>query len=50
MGKASSSKKVQRAARAAAASRGASERRELGFPLIVTLVILLGIGLVAVAR
>ena len=50
MGKASSSKKVQRAARAAASSRGASERRELGFPLIVGLVVLLGIGLVVAAN
>ena len=50
MGRASSSKKVQRAARAAASSRGASERRELGFPLVVGVVILLGIGLVIVAN
>ncbi|MEO0495218.1 MAG: hypothetical protein AAF081_17565 [Actinomycetota bacterium] len=50
MGKASSSKKVQRAAKAAASSRGASEQRELGFPLAVLAVIILGIGLVVVAR
>ena len=50
MGKASSSKKVQRAARAAASSRGASERRELGFPLVVGITILLGIALVVVAN
>ncbi|MEM8707770.1 MAG: hypothetical protein AAGE98_15000 [Actinomycetota bacterium] len=50
MGKASSSKKVQRAAKAAASSRGASEQRELGFPLAVLAVIVLGIGLVGVAR
>lgn len=50
MGKASSSKKVQRAAKAAASSRGASESRELGFPLVIGVVILLGIGLVFLAR
>lgn len=50
MGKASSSKKVQRAARAAASSRGASERRELGFPLTVLAVVILGIVLVIAAR
>lgn len=50
VGKASSSKKVQRAARAAASSRGAGERRERGFPLLVGLVILLGVGLVVAAR
>ena len=50
MGKASSSKKVQRAARAAASSRGASERRELGFPLVVGVVVLLGIALVVAAN
>jgi len=41
---------VQRAARAAAASKGAGERRELGFPLVMAAVIVLGIGLVVVAR
>lgn len=50
MAKASSSKKVQRAAKAAASSRGASERRQLGFPLVVALVIVAGIALVYVAR
>ena len=50
MGKASSSKKVQRAARAAASSRGAGERRERGFPLLVGLVVILGVGLVLAAR
>lgn len=50
MGKASSSKKVQRAARAAASSRGASERRELGFPLTVLAVVILGVVLVVAAR
>ncbi|MEM9467138.1 MAG: hypothetical protein AAGA90_17330 [Actinomycetota bacterium] len=50
MGKASSSKKVERAARAAASSRGASERRELGFPMAVAAVVVLGIGLVVIAR
>jgi hypothetical protein len=50
VGKASSSKKVQRAARAAASSRGASERRELGFPLTVAAVVVLGVALVVAAR
>ena len=50
MAKASSSKKVQRAARAASSSRGASERRRLGFPLVVVLVMVLGVVLVVVAR
>ena len=50
MAKASSSKKVQRAARAASSSRGASERRQLGFPLVVVLVVVLGVVLVVVAR
>lgn len=50
MGKASSSKKVQRAARAAASSRGASERRELGFPFVIGLIVLLGVILVVVAN
>lgn len=50
VGKASSSKKVQRAAKAAASSRGAAESRELGFPLVVGLVVVLGIGLVFLAR
>ena len=50
MADSSSSKKVQRAARAAASSRGASERRELGFPLILGAVVVLGIILVVVAN
>ena len=50
MGKASSSKKVQRAARAAASSRGASERRELGFPITIAVVVVLGVLLVVLAR
>jgi len=48
--RASSSKKVQRAARAAASSKGASERRNLGFPLVVAIVVVLGIVLVIFAR
>jgi hypothetical protein len=47
---ADSSKKVQRAARAAAASQGKGERREMGFPLVMAAVIVLGLGLVFVAR
>jgi len=50
VGKASSSKKVQRAAKAAASSRGASEKRELGFPLTIAAVVILGIALVVIAR
>ena len=50
MAKASSSKKVQRAARAAAAPKGARERRELGFPLILAAVVVLGVALVVFAR
>ena len=50
MAKASSSKKVQRAARAAASSRGTGETRERGFPILVAVVVLLGIGLVFAAR
>jgi hypothetical protein len=50
VGKAGSSKKVQRAARAAASSRGTGERRERGFPLLVLLIVVLGIGLVIAAR
>ena len=48
--KANSSKKVQRAAKAAASSRGASERRQIGFPLVVVLIVILGVGLVVAAR
>ena len=50
VGKASSSKKVQRAARAAASSRGVGEKRERGFTLLVLAVVVLGIGLVLAAR
>jgi len=50
VGKASSSKKVQRAARAAEASRGGGESRERGFPLLVGVLVLLGVGLVLAAR
>ena len=50
MAQPSSSKKVQRAARAAAASKGARERRELGFPLILAAVVILGVALVFVSR
>ena len=49
MGKASSGKKVARAARAGAAIKG-RERRSLGFPLVVALVVLLGSSLVLYAR
>ncbi len=50
MAKPNSSKKVQRAARAAAASRGTGERRELGFPLALAAVVVLGVALVFFAR
>jgi hypothetical protein len=50
VGKASSSKKVPRAARAAATSRGVGEKRERGFPLLVLAVVVLGVGLVLAAR
>src|SRR5688500_19654895 len=49
MGKASSAKKLARAARAGSASKG-RDRREMGFPLIVALVLLLGTSLVIYAR
>jgi len=49
MGKASSAKKLARAARAGSASKG-RDRREMGFPLVVALVILLGSSLVIYAR
>lgn len=49
MGKASSSKKLARAARAGAASKG-RDRREMGFPLVIALVMLLGTSLVIYAR
>jgi hypothetical protein len=50
VGKASSSKKVQRAAKAAASSRGTGEKRELGFPMLVVLIAVLGVALVWMAR
>ncbi|HEV8296660.1 MAG TPA: hypothetical protein VGQ20_05185 [Acidimicrobiales bacterium] len=49
MGKASSSKKVARAARAGSTHKG-PERRELGFPLAIALTVLLGTSLVLYAR
>lgn len=49
MGKASSNKKIARAARAGA-SASHTERRELGFPALVAIVIVLGLGLVVYAR
>jgi len=49
MGKASSAKKVARAARVGATS-GPTERRQLGFPALVTLIIVLGLALVVFAR
>jgi hypothetical protein len=48
MGKASSSKKVARAARAGGQVR--SDQRKLGFPVAVAAIVLLGVGLVFVAR
>ena len=50
MAKPSSSKKVQRAARGAAASKGARERREIVFPLALAAVVILGVALVVFAR
>ena len=50
MAQSSSSKKVQRAARAAAAPKGGRERRDLGFPLILATVVVLGVALVIFAR
>lgn len=49
MGKASSSKKVARAARAGG-SRRVGQRRHLGFPALITLVIVAGVLLVVFAR
>ena len=45
-----SSKKIQRAARAAAATRSARERRRLGFPAVVAAVMILGVGMVVMSR
>ncbi|MXZ99480.1 MAG: hypothetical protein F4Z23_10645 [Acidimicrobiaceae bacterium] len=50
MAKPSSSKKVQRAARAAASSKGARERREIAFPMALAVVVILGVALVVFAR
>lgn len=50
MAQPSSSKKIQRAARAADASKGARERRVLGFPMALVAVVALGVTLVAFAR
>ena len=49
MGKASSAKKIARAERAGATT-GPSERRAIGFPTAVGLIIVLGLGLVIFAR
>ncbi|HEX7097557.1 MAG TPA: hypothetical protein VF183_16855 [Acidimicrobiales bacterium] len=49
MGKASSSKKVARAARAGSTHRG-PQRRALGFPLTIAVVVLLGTSLVVYSR
>lgn len=49
MGKASSAKKVARAARVGATS-GPSDRRQVGFPAVVMLIIVLGLALVVFAR
>ena len=49
MGKASSAKKVARAARAGSTGR-TTDRRAIGFPAAVIIVIVLGVGLVAFAR
>lgn len=49
MGKASSAKKIARAARAGATT-GPNERRQLGFPALVVLICVLGLALVIFAR
>lgn len=49
MGKASSAKKVARAARVGASS-GPTERRHFGFPALVVVVIVLGLAMVVFAR
>lgn len=49
MGKASSAKKVARAARVGATS-GPTERRQIGFPALVGVIIVLGLALVVFAR
>ena len=50
MARESSSKKVQRAARTAASSKSARERRALAFPLALAAVVILGVALVVAAR
>lgn len=49
MGKASSAKKVARAARAGG-NRGAGQRRALGFPALVAAIVVLGVSLVLFSR
>ncbi len=49
MGKASSAKKIAKAARVGAAS-GPNERRSFGFPALVVLIVVLGLTLVVVTR
>jgi hypothetical protein len=48
MGKASSAKKVARAARAGGKSTG--QRRNIGFPAAIVAIVVLGVGLIAFAR
>src|SRR5262245_16290911 len=50
MGKASSSKKVARAARAGGKGTRSGQRRSLLFPATITIVCVLGISLIAYAR
>ncbi len=49
MGKASSAKKIAKAARVGAAS-GPNERRSFGFPALIVMIVILGLGLVVLAR
>jgi hypothetical protein len=49
MGKASSAKKVSRAARAGG-TRRPGQRRQLGFPILIAVVLIAGVGLVVFAR
>lgn len=46
----SSSKKIERAARAASASQGQREKRELLFPIVLVAVLVLGTGMVVLAK
>lgn len=48
--KPSSLKKVQRAARAASDSRGGRERRQLGFPVALAMIVILGVVMVYFSR